>query len=418
MPAVSAKPFTINIYGHVCGDYSTPIMHLTKAQALSSQRSVLGISGLDADGRNIVGLKRGSLMTTTQIKAAGHTIQSICRQNGWDTSKLGFSKGGPAASAALAAFQLASKTGKVNYWGVIGNDPIGAKLAKYFADYNMPTNSLIQAQGLHTSHTLVINEQVDGENDAHRTFIHEPGANGEVTFETFPAAAFDINEGARNIFMVGGSFLMPRFHPQGVLRLFERAKEAASHKTDTEAITILNTVHDASGEWDLGENASDLIDVLIMDFDEAKGIAGMDVSEKNMPTLVDWFRKQGFRNAVITNGTKGAYMYSTDDNVFIPTPQHLALHIPASRYVMGLDQPKYGLGCGDVTAGAFAVAIAEHMDLQTAGQFAMSAGGACALREPGEIGGPCLQGGQRTRASDKDQQTIFEQVFAMMQALQ
>lgn len=406
MAAVSARPFNINIYGHVCGDYSTPIMHRSAAQALSTQRSVLGIPGLE----------RGKLMTAAQLKAtADLTIAEVCRANGWETSKLGFSKGGPAASAALAAFQLASNTGKVNYWGVIGNDSIGARLAQYFASYNMPANTLIKAAGLHTSHTLVINEQVEGESDAHRTFIHETGANGKVTYKTFPETAFDVHEGARNIFMVGGSFLMPEFHPDGVLKIFEHAKAAASQKKDTEAITVLNTVHDASGEWNLGENASKLIDVLIMDLDEAKGIARMDVSERNMPTLIQWYKDHGFRNVVITNGTKGAYMYSNDANVFIPVSQHLALHVPASKYVMELDRPKYGLGCGDVTAGALAVAIAEHMDLQTAGQFAMSAGGACALTEPGEIGGPCLQGGQRFRAKESEPQTVFEQVFARMQ---
>jgi sugar/nucleoside kinase (ribokinase family) len=194
-----------------------------------------------------------------------------------------------------------------------------------------------------------------------------------------------------------------------VLRSFERAKEAASRKNDTDAITILNTVHDASGKWDLGKDASSLIDVLIMDLDEAKCISGMDIPNDHMPALVEWFQKQGFRSAVITNGTDGAYMYSTDDNIFLPTVRRLALHIPASRYVMELDRPKYGLGCGDVTAGALAVAIAEHMDLQTAGLFAMSAGGACALVEPGEIGGPCPQGGQRKA---KGHPTVFEQVYA------
>ncbi len=406
MTVAAVRPFSVNIYGHVCGDYSTPIRNLSGAEAISSQRSVLGIPGLE----------RGKLMTTAQLKAGcGLTIGDVCNQNGWNKSGLGFSKGGPAASAALAAFQLASNAGQVRYWGVVGNDQIGTKLAQYFSSYNMPTETLIKVPGLHTSHTLVINEQVEGDHDAQRTFIHEPGANGEVTFETFSASAFEVHEGARNVFMVGGSFLMPKFHPQGVLGIFERVKEAASHKKDADVITILNTAHDPSGNWDLGENAADLIDTLIMDFDEAKGIAGMDVSENNMPTLLDWFKQHGFRNAVITNGTKGAYVYSTDDNVLLPVPQHLPMHFPASRYVMKLDRPKYGLGCGDVTAGALAVAIAEHMNLETAMLFAMSAGGTCALNEPGEIGGPCKQGGQRSRANETDPQTVFEQVFERME---
>lgn len=406
MTAAAVRPFSINIYGHVCGDYSTPIMNRSRSEATASQRSVLGIQGLE----------RGKLITSAQLRQNnGLTIAKVCEQNGWNTSELGFSKGGPAASAALAAVQLASNAGQVHYWGVVGKDSIGTRLAQYFTSYNMPTNTLIQAPGLHTSHTLVINEHVEGEKDGQRTFIHEPGANGEVTLETFPAAAFEVHEGARNIFMVGGSFLMPKFHPQGVLRIFQRAKEAAASKKETDAITILNTVHDPSGNWDLGENATALIDMLIMDFDEAKAIAGMDVSENNMPTLLDWFKQQGFRNAAITNGTKGAYVYSTDDNVLLPVPQHLAMHFPASSYVMKLDRPKYGLGCGDVTAGALAVAIAEHMNLETAMLFAMSAGGTCALNEPGEIGGPCKQGGQRARANETEPQTVFEQVFERMQ---
>jgi len=406
MTAAAVRPFSINIYGHVCGDYLTPRRLITKEAADSSQRSVLGIPGLE----------RGTLMTVAQLKASRNlTIGDVCKQNGWNPSELGFSKGGPAASAALAAFQLASNAGQVHYWGVVGDDAVGRNLEKYFRDYHMPAESLIKVPGLHTSHSLVINEQIEGDHDAQRTFIHEPGANAEVTFETFPSSAFEVHEGARNVFMVGGSFLMPKLHPQGVLGIFARVKEAASHKKNADAITILNTVHDPSGNWDLGENAAALIDMLIMDFDEAKAIAGMDVSENNMPTLLDWFKQQGFRNAAITNSTKGAYVYSTDDNVFLPVPQHLAMHFPASRYVMKLDRPKYGVGCGDVTAGALAVAIAEHMNLETAMLFAMSAGGTCALNEPGEIGGPCKQGGQRTRTNETEPQTVFEQVFERMQ---
>ncbi len=351
-------------------------------------------------------------MTTEQLAERGLTIPDVCAQNGWDTSELGFSKGGPAASAALAAFQLASKNGEVHYFGAVGPDHIAKKLSEYLRDYSMP-NTLIGIPKVRTSHTLVVNEQIEGDDDAHRTFIHEPGANAEV--ESFPQSAFQVHDNTRNIFMVGGSFLMPKFHPKGVLGIFGSVKEQAARMKDADVITILNTVHDPSGNWDLGENASSLIDVLIMDLDEAKGIAGMNVTERNMPSLLEWFKTGGFRNVVITNSTNGAYMYSADDNVFLPTPQHLALHIPASRWVMGLDRPKHGLGCGDVTAGALAVAIAEHMDLQTAGLFAMSAGGACALVEPGEIGGPCKQGGQRVSAKESRHRTVFEQVFAHIQ---
>lgn len=402
MTAASIRPFRINVYGHVCGDFSTPIIRLSRQQALSSQRSVLGIPGLE----------RGKLMTTKQLAERGLTIPDICAQNGWDTSELGFSKGGPAASAALAAFQLASDQGSVHFYGAAGKDHIAERLGQYLADYDLP-HDLTPVRNSHTSHTLVINEQIEGDADAQRTFIHEPGANAEV--QTFPGSALQVLDNTRNVFMIGGSFLMPKFHPQGVLRMFQHVKEQAARMKDADVITILNTVHDPSGNWNLGENASSLIDVLIMDLDEAKGIAGMDVTERNMPSLLEWFKTGRFRNVVITNGTNGAYMYSTDDNVFLPTPQHLALHIPASRWVMGLDRPKYGLGCGDVTAGALAVAIAEHMDFQTAGLFAMSAGGACALVEPGEIGGPCKQGGQRVSAKESKHRTVFEQVFAHMQ---
>lgn len=401
MTAASIKPFRINVYGHVCGDYSTPIMRLSREQAAASQKSVLGIPDLE----------RGKLMTTQQLAERGLTIADVCKQNGWETAKLGFSKGGPAASAALAAFQLASNQGSVHFYGAAGKDHIAERLGQYLDRYNLP-HTLTAVRNAHTSHTLVVNEQVEGDADAQRTFIHEPGANAEV--EIFPESVLQVLENTRNIFMVGGSFLMPKFHPQGVLRMFQHVKEQAAHMREADVITILNTVHDPSGNWDLGENAAGLIDVLIMDLDEAKGIAGMDVSEMNMPALFEWFKNSGFRNIVVTNGVKGAYMHSTDDNVFVPTPQHLAMHIPASRYVMGLDRPKYGLGCGDVTAGALAVAIGEHMDLVSAGSFAMSAGGACALVEPGEIGGPCKQGGQRIREGKGSQPTTFEKVLARM----
>ncbi|MEK7376245.1 MAG: carbohydrate kinase family protein, partial [Candidatus Margulisiibacteriota bacterium] len=359
----------ITVFGHVCYDFSSP-----KIQRTGPDNAVLGIAGLEREG----------LMTAVQLRERhGLEIKDVAEKQGWDLFELSGSKGGPAASAALSAFQLLTE-GTVDFYGMIGNDRIGDLIAAYFDSYCIDGGNLIRSEHP-TSYTLVINEDLDLGKES-RTFLHETGANGFAAVSDYPETCFKFNKAERNVVMVGGSFLMPGLHPNGTLDIFRKAK-------DQKAFTILSTVRDPSEKWELGKGASELIDLLIMDRHEACKIAGYD-NNVTGSFLLNWFNGSHFRNVIITDGTNGAFMYATDPNIFAKA-DGFPFHVPASELIMSLDRPKYGLGCGDCAAGGFAVAVAEHMTPLQAGLFAMSAGGACALNIAGEIGEPVAQGEHR-----------------------
>ena len=167
----------ITVFGHVCGDYTVPVRKLSQREAAASKESVLGINGF----------RRESLWTPADLKREhGLTFQDVIEQQGWDLAKLPFSKGGPAASAALAAFQLANpNTTVVSFKGAIGDDPVGQRVMDYFRTYNMDPSCLMKIQGVPTSYSLVIPEHVEGEGDK-RSFLHDPGANAALTFDGIP----------------------------------------------------------------------------------------------------------------------------------------------------------------------------------------------------------------------------------------
>lgn len=402
---------TYNVFGHVCGDSSTPTIRLTIQQARETENCVLGVPDL----------KRGSLMNAVQFRErTGMSITEFALSKGWDMNLLPFSKGGPAASAALAIFQL-DPAGLVSFAGVIGKDAIGDRIIDYFKRYNMPTDSLVRISDVQTSHTLVINEDIEGDPEAHRTFIHDEGPNAVIGFDDIPESALDFIRSGRNIVMVGGNWLMPTLNPDGILKIMEIARGRG-------AITILNTVHDPSSKWDLGDNAQEFVDLLITDLDEASGIAGLkdegdgtDLAERCLFALSEKIPllKQGFPNIVITNGEKGALLYASnsvagqDSSVFhFAEDKEMIQRItaPCSGYIRGLDVPKYGLGAGDCTAGAFAVAAGMMMSPVNAALFAMSAGGACILNVAGEIGGPVKQGGHWLHVNEILSKMIINQM--------
>lgn len=397
MATVSAANTRYSVFGHVCADFSSPTIRMRRAIADRTATRVLGLEGFD----------RGKLLPPKKLMQKHKlTIPEVTEMMGWGNMlDLPFSKGGPAASAAQAIFQLAPE-GTVAFRGALGKSQVGEKTLEYFKRYGMDTTTLLMLEGVPPSFSLVVNENIVEPDETtvteSRSFLHDTGANGVVTINNFQQGALSFPQGRRNVVMAGGTFLMPKFHPQGTEKLLRTAKEQG-------AFTILNTVHDSSEKWRLGKRPHEFIDLLIMDRDEAWGIAHSG-SLAALPTgtfmdegkaLLNYFRAQKFKNVVITFGQLGAFLYTdrmiSNESLFAHNLDYSGwnFYVPISAFIRDQKVPKYGLGCGDVTAGAFAIAVGEMMDPLQAALFAMSAGGVCALQVPGEVGGPCQQGGHR-----------------------
>ncbi|MFA5097834.1 MAG: carbohydrate kinase family protein [Candidatus Margulisiibacteriota bacterium] len=378
--------------GHICYDFSaTAGKALSAHQARATQNCVAGINGLS----------RGELRLSGWLRENhGLSINDVSEKNGWGpVSRLPGSIGGPGASSFRAAFQtLLPDRGQVRFYGAIGNDDIGSVLAAEYRRYNMDPSTLLKLSGVPTSYTLVINEKFEngsGGAAESRTFLHEPGANSIVGVPHFPESVFTEPWARDGVFAVGGNFLMQGLHPDGVISLMASAKRHG-------LTTVLNTVHhdesDPFKQWKLGNDPARVIDLLVMDREEAAGISGVGPMDgvdslAHVTECVSALMSQGFRNLVVTDGAEGSYWYIGNDLVFPKSGYTGRLfYVPSSEYIREQGVVS-GLGAGDVFAGGILSSIAERRSPLEAAAYATAAAGLCVRNLAGEIGGPVKQGG-------------------------
>ena len=138
--------------------------------------------------------------------------------------------------------------------------------------------------------------------------------NGERTFVNNIGAAWEYSPGTLNddffnsqIACFGGTALVPHIH-SNLTSLLERAKH-------NDCITVLNTVFDFMNEkanpdkpWPPGNdnNCYRLIDILIMDREEALKISG----KRTIESAAEFFSSTEVSSFIITNGANNIFLWS------------------------------------------------------------------------------------------------------------
>jgi len=112
-----------------------------------------------------------------------------------------------------------------------------------------------------------------------------------------------------------------------------------------------------STDWHEKREALKYIDIVKADVGELKALTGSDDPREGAKILTDW----GVKEAVITNGSQGSFMYS--DGVYYD--------IPAYRPAATIDTT----GCGDTYIAGYLYQRVKGFNIETAGQFAAAISG-------------------------------------------
>ena len=360
----------IRISGTGCalGDY------LYGAVSYKSPNFMKYLSKISGDG----GLSPGKLVFTEDIEAfSKKSYHTILKEIVGDNPDTSFNAGGPSLVSMIHASQLLSMTGyQVKFYGIAGNDQISSDLFRIISKTSLNIDNYHKSSNLPTPFTHVFSdpdyEKVAGE----RTFLNNIGAATGLTPEMLGNGFFD-----SEIVCFGGSALVPNLH-KNLSQLLLRGKK-------NKCITVVNTVYDFRSEkrnpgkpWPLVKNIDDyeLIDVLIMDAEEAKKISGTD----NLPSAVKYFKASKVLSFFITNGSKDI-IYFSRGGVFKKTDLSSA---SVSEYVIDKllanpDMKGDTTGCGDNFAGGVITSLAwqlknfkpGYFDIDEAATWGIASGG-------------------------------------------
>lgn len=194
--------------------------------------------------------------------------------------------GGCAANTAVDLARMGVSSSIV---GRVGNDLFGNVVSKLLEREGVNTSQLLHTKGSDTSQTLIINVKNED-----RRFVHTFGANAQ-----FRADDVSISSISRSkVFYVGGYLLMPNFDQNGLIRLFQQARQQG-------VITVLDVGIPGPGEYlSRLEQVLPLVDVFLPNTDEARIILGIDEPKQQAIR----FHELGTKTVIITRGEAGSVL--------------------------------------------------------------------------------------------------------------
>lgn len=263
------------------------------------------------DGSSSGGIEPGKLVFSEDLEAfSGRAFDTIKQELLGGKTPDTVNLGGPAIVALMNAAQLLQDAPSVEhygetetaFWGISGRDTAGRKLKEFIIQSSI-SHLHIKDGEKDSPNTIVLsdpNYRVHGE----RAFINTIGAAGELGPSDLPEAFFDAD-----MVLFGGTGLIPELH-DNLTSLLAKAKERG-------CFTIVGTVYDFRSQkkdptaaWPLGEgNSFPLIDLLIMDEEEAKRLTGTQSLKDAAQELI----RKGSKAFIITQGAESVYLHAQGD---------------------------------------------------------------------------------------------------------
>jgi sugar/nucleoside kinase (ribokinase family) len=289
----------------------------------------LGILVADVIGRPVDRLPHGSVSLLDDVSLHG---------------------GGCALNTATGLARLGLSVAIV---GKVGLDPFGDFLVDLLGERTIDASGVRRDRTTPTSATIVL---VDTEGE--RTFLHQPGANGELREEELdPDLVF-----AGRALHVGGALVMPKLDGEPTARLLAEARRRG-------VITSLDTTFDASGRWERVESSLPHLDLFTPSLAEAQAISG----ERRPAEAAAWFRARGVRDVAVKLGPAGCYAAGVEFAGEVPPVQ-----------VKAID----GTGAGDAFAAGLLYGRLAGWPLEDSARLA-NATGALATTAVGATEGLC-----------------------------
>lgn len=345
------------------------------------------------------GLSPGKLVFTEELeKFSGKQYPEILAEIVGNRPPDKMNVGGPSLVSLIHAAQMLGKEDfEVKVYAMGGNDEHTDQIFRMLRKTPLEISNYKRSEHKPTPTTDVFSDPDFDNGHGERTFVNNIGAAWDITPEQIGDEFFDAQ-----IQCFGGTALVPHLH-DNLTNLLKRSKQ-------TVCVTVVNTVFDFRNQksnpgkpWPLVDSMDDygLIDVLIMDCEEAMKISGTtDIDDAAL-----FFASTPVSSFIITNGANELYamsngvLFEKTGLLKFPVSKMIAAEIKSNPALRGDTT-----GCGDNFAGGVIASLAMQVKHSVKGNFCftdaiswgISSGGFCCFT----IGGTYLepfQGEKRQR---------------------
>lgn len=248
--------------------------------------------------------------------------------------------GGKGANQAVAAARLG---GQVTFVTKVGNDLFGKEALEQFGQESIDSR-FIQIDGLNPSGVALINVDGKGEN----AIAVAPGSNGQLKPEEVDEALEQAGQDAI------------------VLLQLEIPMATVEHVINRSHEKRLRVVLNPAPAQVLPESLFPLLYLITPNEREAELLTGVSITDTvSAHRAACILQSFGVPNVIITMGSKGAFLHTSDISEIIAAPEVEAVDTTAA---------------GDCFNGALAVALAEERDLKNAVVFSCMAAALSVMR--------------------------------------
>lgn len=308
-------------------------------------------SRVDGDG----GLSPGRLVFADDLaRFAGVDFQTIIGEITGGKPFTAFNLGGPAIVALINAAQLLHGVPvEFSFHGALGQDETADRILEIIRRTPVKIEHYRKIQG-DSPFTDVLSDPDYANGKGERTFINNIGACWNYTPDMLDKSFFDAD-----ILFFGATALTPGIHDH-LSSMLTRGKAAGGINVVTTVFDFRNEKNHPGRPWPLGETSDSfaMIDLLVMDWDEALKISGMS----NLDDAFKFFIKQGVKSLVITHGAhdfhtwSGGELFGKQEITAYPVcalADQIMLENPASKGDT--------TGCGDNFAGGVLSSVAAQL---------------------------------------------------------
>jgi sugar/nucleoside kinase (ribokinase family) len=244
--------------------------------------------------------------------------------------------GGCALNTASALVRFGLEAAVV---GKVGADPFGDFILQLLDERGVDRRGVLQDSAVSTSATVVL---VDSAGE--RTFLHLPGANGQLRREELDEDALFSGRALH----VAGALVMPELDGSPTAGVLEEAKARG-------LTTSLDTVWDATGRWERLLPSLPHLDLFVPSLAEGSAIS----REPEPESIAAWLRERGVGTVAIKLGAEGCFVASEEFEGFVAAPA-----------VEAID----GTGSGDAFAAGLLYGHLAGWPLERAAALANAAG--------------------------------------------
>jgi sugar/nucleoside kinase (ribokinase family) len=309
------------------------------------------MSRSDGDG----GLNPGHLVFADDLeKFSGTDFPVILKEITEGRSFDVFNLGGPAIVALINAAQLLSDRDiEFDFYGALGQDETAERILSIVSKTPVNIDNYKKMSG-RSPFTDVLSDPNHHNGKGERTFINEIGSCWDYTPEMLGEKFFDAD-----ILFFGATALTPGIH-DSLTSLLRRGKEKGCINVVTTVFDFRNEKANPGKRWPLGESDESfkLIDLLIVDWDEAMKISG----KSDFDAAAQFFQEKGVKSFIVTHGAHDFFAWS-DGSLFKTQP--------LKAYPISVDVDKEleahpelrgdTTGCGDNFAGGILTSVVEQV---------------------------------------------------------